>query len=214
MVIQHNYHFLPILEGVVYRCLNSDQDINQTLQDYFMLNKSLSELHKKWTSNKGGSEGLRLRLQELIEFLPNLRQLRQPPRDCLFSYICSQNSNIPRITKSVQCLSEEFGEFLGEIDEQQFFSFPSFNKLSKVSAPKLRDLGFGYRAEYIPATASKILELADLNKKSNKLATGNGKKLFNPEFQYITLIFFPQLFITYLLWIILYFFIYFILKSM
>ena len=41
---------------------------------------------------------------EISLLFPGIRLLRQPPLECLYSFICSTNNNIPRITKMLKVL--------------------------------------------------------------------------------------------------------------
>ena len=49
------------------------------------------------------------RVAEMIERYPGLRLLRIDPWECLVSFICSANSNIPRIHQVVERMSEAYG---------------------------------------------------------------------------------------------------------
>merc|ERR1712059_228925 len=66
---------------------------------------------------------------------PGVRMLRQDPVENLFSFICSANNNIARISGMVENLCQEGVE------------------------QRLRELGFGYRAKYIQQSAAKIIKL-------------------------------------------------------
>ncbi len=93
----------------------------------------------------------------------------------MFSFICSSNNNIPRITKMLSSFREKYGEFLMEIptrmnghdDEDgtsacigciSLFSFPTLSSLVRATEDELRAMGLGYRARYILATRDLLLE--------------------------------------------------------
>ncbi|KAM9186143.1 N-glycosylase/DNA lyase isoform 3-T3 [Dugong dugon] len=96
-------------------------------------------------------------------FLPywprGVRLLRQDPIECLFSFICSSNNNIARITGMVERLCQAFGPRLIQLDDVTYHGFPSLQALAgpEVEA-HLRKLGLGYRARYVSASARAILE--------------------------------------------------------
>jgi 8-oxoguanine DNA-glycosylase Ogg len=76
-------------------------------------------------------------------------------------FICSSNNHIGRITKMVQSLCTEFSPALCTIQDDTnattYHAFPSPKQLSHPSvAPNLRELGFGYRAEYVQRTAEML----------------------------------------------------------
>jgi len=87
------------------------------------------------------------------------RILRQEPVENLFSFICSSNNNISRITKMIEKLCSSYGNKIAEIEGKEYFSFPAIEKLSGDNIEKeLREAGFGYRAKYISDTAKYLQE--------------------------------------------------------
>ena len=74
-----------------------------------------------------------------------LRICRQPPFECLISYICASCSNIPMITKRIDLLSERFGKRT----EEKRFAFPDAETLCGVPQEELRCCKTGYRDSYI-----------------------------------------------------------------
>ena len=70
------------------------------------------------------------------------------PAECLFSFICSANNNIARITLMLSRLREAFGEPVAVHDGVAYHRFPALEALAAVPEERLRALGFGYRARY------------------------------------------------------------------
>ena len=97
-----------------------------------------------------------------------LRVLRQDPWECLFSFITSSTSNIPRIKLNVGSAAEHLGFSLG--DDARDVSFPEPEIVAEAGEQFLRDLGFGFRAKYLvpaaEAVASGQLRLTDLREAS------------------------------------------------
>jgi N-glycosylase/DNA lyase len=91
-------------EAISFRCFPSDEksDID-TLNNYFQTQYNLKELYDIWsTSKKGDSKkDINAAFAEASVHLPGLRLIRQDPHECLFSFICSQNNNIKRITQMI-----------------------------------------------------------------------------------------------------------------
>jgi len=87
-----------------------------------------------------------------------LRIIRQEPWECLVSFICSQNSNIPTITKRITQISERYGRLLHD----KRFSFPSPVDLACREEDELRSCSTGYRAPYLVNTARYIMADPDL----------------------------------------------------
>lgn len=72
---------------------------------------------------------------------PGVRLLRQDPVECLFSFICSSNNNITRISGMVERLCQAFGPRLVQLDDITYYGFPSLQALAgKQVCPLLHGL--------------------------------------------------------------------------
>ncbi|XP_064448829.1 N-glycosylase/DNA lyase isoform X3 [Mirounga angustirostris] len=151
----------------------------KTVHQYFQLDVSLAQLYHHWSSVDPhfqevaqkfqglwclGSEGekrplLTAGLYPIPYLSLGVRLLQQDPIECLFSFICSSNNNIARITGMVERLCQAFGPRLIQLDDVTYHGFPSLQALAgpEVEA-QLRKLGLGYRARYVSASARAILE--------------------------------------------------------
>lgn len=124
------------------------------LKDYFRLDICLESLMNHWSKSDDNFDGVR--------FI-GLRLMKQDPLECLFSFICSQNNNISRITKMIDSLCSNYGTFLGSRHSINFYSFPTLLQLKHATEKELRGFGFGYRAKYIVQTCKQLLEKEDEN---------------------------------------------------
>ena len=88
---------------------------------------------------------------------PGLRIMRQRPIQCIISFLCSSNNNIPRIRLILRNLSKKFGKKV-VWDDNEFYTFPSLRTLHSTSVPELLLCGLGYRAEYIIKTVREIVK--------------------------------------------------------
>src|SRR5947209_3635896 len=61
----------------------------------------------------------------------------------------------------IAALCREYGKPLGQVNGEKFFSFPSVATLATANEARLRDLGFGYRAKFIPVAAQQVLAKGD-----------------------------------------------------
>lgn len=152
-------------------------DEEAILKDYFQLSVDLDSLYKKWSTNDQF-------FNKLSQNFGGLRMLRQDPVENLFSFICSQNNHITRISSMVEKLCANYGECIQTNEDKSYFSFPNLKALSDDNVEgKLRELGFGYRAKFINQCAKQILKdggdqwLNDLRKVPYKEAH-SGKELF------------------------------------
>ncbi len=97
------------------------------------------------------------RLQEAIECYPGLRLLRQDPWECLASFICSQVSNIPRISRNLQAIAQTYGKPVS-LDSRQLWRFPTAGAVAQGGADGLFRLGLGFRARYLAEAAAAVSE--------------------------------------------------------
>jgi len=77
---------------------------------------------------------------------PGLRLLRQEPWETLISFVISQVSNVPRISRTVETLAMHYGNHLGDGLSN---SFPLPEQLAQADENALRLLGLGYRAPHL-----------------------------------------------------------------
>lgn len=123
------------------------------MKNYLNLDLSLDKNLKDWSKRDE-------KFKNFTEKVAGVRILNQDVVENVFSFICSANNNIIRITKMIDKLCLNFGEKIGKIDEEIYYDFPKIEKLAEPSVTDvLKNEGFGYRAKYINQTAIKLLEL-------------------------------------------------------
>ena len=85
-----------------------EMELKKLLFEYFQLSTPLEPLYAQWGRHDP-------RLAKIAPVLPGVRVLRQNPVECLFSFICSSNNNIPRITKMLASFRSTFGRRLLDV---------------------------------------------------------------------------------------------------
>ncbi|XP_059093369.1 N-glycosylase/DNA lyase-like isoform X2 [Tigriopus californicus] len=128
--------------------------LDSFLTDYFQLKVKLEPLYKAWAKEDPVFE-------KISSKFSGVRMLRQHPVENLFSFICSSNNNIQRISGMVENLCIHFGTEIWNNEDTSYFTFPSVEQLAQKPTQvekKLRDLGFGYRAAYIAKSARQIAD--------------------------------------------------------
>jgi len=91
--------------------------------------------------------------------LNGIRVLRQEPVENLFSFICSSNNNIKRITQMVANMCLHFGNKIGTLEGIDYYGFPTIERLAQDDVEdKLKILSFGYRAKFIAKAAVYLKE--------------------------------------------------------
>src|SRR3989344_1521895 len=101
------------------------------------------------------------RITNAIQAYSGIRILEQHPWEALIAFICSSASNIPKITKNVNLLSETFGKKIN-FDNQTSHLFPTIGEINDFE--KIKNCKVGFRAKYILEAnkiAQNILENAE-----------------------------------------------------
>jgi N-glycosylase/DNA lyase len=84
-----------------------------------------------------------------------LRLIRQPPWECLISYICATNSNIPMIRTRIENIAQRFGNPLGT-GIKPGYGFPEPSSIAGCCDAVLSECKMGYRGPYVRKTACSI----------------------------------------------------------
>ncbi|XP_077678889.1 N-glycosylase/DNA lyase isoform X2 [Eretmochelys imbricata] len=126
-------------------------DAQQILRDYFQLDVGLAGLYEAWGA-------MDPHFRKVAANFPGVRVLRQDPVECLFSFLCTTNNHLARITGMIERLCRAFGRRLCQLDAEPYHAFPSLQALAGVDAERrLRALGFGYRAKFVSQSAQAVL---------------------------------------------------------
>lgn len=165
-----NHNWLGIVKGLVAEIEWNGRDLvflgaspeefTDVWFPYFDLETDYSEIKKKLTENDPVME-------RAIRLGSGIRLLRQDFNETLISFIVSQNNNIPRIRKIVECLAENFGRPIIHGNDE-CFSFPSTGEIAALPLEALACLRAGYRTGYILRASRQINDgLIDTNRIKN-----------------------------------------------
>lgn len=97
-------------------------------------------------------------LETAKDELWGLRIIQDEFFPCLISYLCSPQMRIPRIKQMHNDIARNYGE-KKEVNGIEMLRFPEPEELKEATEEELRDLGVGYRAEYIERTVEQFEEL-------------------------------------------------------
>lgn len=146
VVGRHLVTFLQGCCGVLYKTLHEDResrDVASEISHFFTLDVPLQPLLDRW----------RLDMEEK---LVGLRILRHELVPTIFSFICSSNNNVARITRMVNFLYSK-GDFIANYKGFDFHQFPRPEVLLDVEE-ELRRNGFGYRSRYVCDAARFLVD--------------------------------------------------------
>lgn len=85
-----------------------------------------------------------------------LRLLTQDPWECLISFVCSINCNIPSIKLKIENLSRRFGTRIHTGLDIESFAFPTAERLAKAGKKALLECKVGFRWKYIEYIAKEV----------------------------------------------------------
>ena len=134
------------------------EEFHRIWYNYFDLARDYGEIKRELSKDEV--------LKEATKFGHGIRILNQDPFEMIISFIISANNQIPRIKKAIECIAENYGEKIetGEgFHGEDFYSFPSPEKLSQALAEDLREIcRVGFRDKRI-VESSKIIAAGDID---------------------------------------------------
>jgi len=149
-------------------------DWHSTIQNYFRFDDDLNPILREINRDTF--------ISDAISAYRGLRLLRQDPWECMLSYICATNTNIPQIERIIDNLCRMFGERI-IFNGKEFYTFPSAETLARATIASIRACKAGYRAEFIRATAKTIAEDASLFNKIRSCTYGEAREELLKKFQ-------------------------------
>ena len=137
-------------EGVEFFCAPDDeQTLEPLIRDYLRLGDDIDAICQEIDVDE--------RINAALRLYPGMRILRQEPWECLISFICSANSNIPRISANVEDMASSFGRPIS-FDGIERSAFPTPARLAEAGEQRLRELRLGFRAKYVAAVARIVAD--------------------------------------------------------
>ena len=149
-------------EGIEFVSAPDDEaSLAQPVADYLRLDDDIDAIYAALSEDE--------HLADAVRQHRGLRLLRQEPWECLVSFICSANNNIPRITANVEDMAENYGKPLPRHPIPSYVdveaeaeaacdrgAFPTPSALAHAGEQALRDLKLGFRAPNVISAAQKI----------------------------------------------------------
>lgn len=144
------------------------EDFENVWKDYFDLNRDYVSICEKLKEDE--------LISSTIDEYYGIRILNQEPWEALFSFVISQQNNIKRIKGIIKRLCNTYGEEVFD----GWYSFPSAERLSKLTVEDFEKLGTGYRAKYLKKLADDVANgIIDLDKIKNMSLEDAKKELLS-----------------------------------
>ncbi len=144
------------------RAASEPEAVAADVRDYLRIDDDMEAVYARIAADDD-------RMAQSIAAYPGMRILRQDPWECLIAFICSANSNIPRISANMNDIAASMGEPL-TLDDHVGYAFPPPQRLAAAGEQALRDLRLGFRAKYVAGAAelaaSGELDVASLRRAS------------------------------------------------
>ena len=98
-------------------------EYNRWEHDVFRLDDDINKILSDFSND--------ILVSDAIRFHPGLRLMRQQPEQCMLSFVCASNTNIPMIRRMLKNLSRKFGAKL-ILDGIEFFTFPTAKHINRA----------------------------------------------------------------------------------
>ena len=141
-------HIIQIGDSLIFEN-TSREDVEKLWVWYFDLNRDYQAIKEHLLLNDN-------KLENAIKEKWGVRILNQEFHEMVISFIISQNKQIPHIKQIVNCISENHGNYLGNVNGQDYYSFPSVKKLATLTEQDFRDMKTGFRAPYLIDACKKL----------------------------------------------------------
>jgi len=130
------------------------EKVNQKfVENYFRLHDDLPHILSHINKDE--------HIGEAIHALNGLRIIQQDPWECLISYMCATNSNIPAIRDMILNLSKRFGKRI-TLEGCNFYTFPKPSDLAQADIEEIKRCKLGFRAELV-WEVSKMIERGEFD---------------------------------------------------
>lgn len=126
-----------------------EDNIIKVINDYFDFDTNYSKIKEQLSK-------IDSYLKESIEFGSGIRILNQDLWETIISFIISANNNIPRIKGIIERICKKYGNKI-VWNNEEYYTFPTPEQLSKASVQDLRTLGLGFRDVRVFETTKMIL---------------------------------------------------------
>ena len=137
------------IENKIYVRSNNMDNIEKIIKEYFDLNTDYEFIEKRISK-------IDENVNKAVKNTSGIRILNQDFFETLISYIISANNNIPRISRSVNLISEKYGKKI-VFENEEYFLFPTAEELKQVTEDEFKKCGVGFRARYLKHAVEDVL---------------------------------------------------------
>ena len=127
---------------------NNEDNLISVIEDYFDLNRDYDILC---------SDIIKMdeKLTDAVKYSKGLKIIHQDPFETIISYIISQNNRVPSIANALNLIAKCYGKKV-KFNGREYYLFPEYKKLSKLSIQDYRECKVGFRDKYLYDVVNKI----------------------------------------------------------
>ena len=127
---------------------NKEDNLEEVIKTYFDLNYDYESIYDKVLKIDKNNK-------EIVDFSKGLKMINEPIIETCISFILSSNNRVPQIKKSLDYISNKYGEKV-LFNNKEYYLFPDISALSKASLNDLRECKVGFRDKYLYNFIDKV----------------------------------------------------------
>lgn len=120
---------------------NNEENLKEVILKYFDLDRDYSKINKILVEKDNS-------IKEIVESCTGLKMINSYPFETIISYIISANNSVSSIKKSVDMISQNYGDKIS-FRGKDYYLFPTPEKLKGITASEYRKCSVGFRDKYI-----------------------------------------------------------------
>lgn len=152
---------------------NNEENLEQVVLKYFDLERDYEKINKILLEKDES-------IKEIVNSCTGLKMINSYPFETIISYIISANNSVPSIKKSVDKISELYGEKI-TFEGRKYYLFPTPEQLKNVRAQDFRKCSVGFRDKYIETIIKVINDDITYLNKFNTIDTIESFKILQKE---------------------------------
>lgn len=170
---EENGNYIGVAHGRVLELEQSGDDViiyNTNEKDFYDIWLEYFDLERDYSSIKEELSKDEL-LRKSVEFGYGIRILKQEPFEILISFIISARNSIPVISKTINKISEKWGNSV-EYKGKTYYTFPTVEQFAKATLEEIKETGASFRSKYILDSVNKVYECNKLLNQIEQKAAG------------------------------------------